>query len=548
MNPLFGVVIPVLLALPVPLSAQVIKQEPQEGIFSTTSEVSGPRPLFELPADVPSEPGVATCHAHVPGISKGAIPIYLINRTATKNSIVLIGSDTNLKAYRKLDNSKWERVQPANGFVMCADSIIELAIPPGMFICVSVACPSSGTTATLRYQVADQWVSNEFQGFSIPKHVIKPSGILKAIKTAQLGPTSSNVLFRRQPPPIERRISTSEPASSSINVSLGKPPRSTFSSRYADFHAARLACDDALAAIDQLPEPLAEAASERFSLLRSRPAVAAATDLEFASRCLGYLRTKPDDSSYGHPSQYPGMCWEALAWLAGTSRETAAIPWTEVFALWIERLPDANLGEIVGMAKLLGNSRLTNEHLPSQILISLLKSSAPAMRENAVNRLLERNLDKDLAEAAAGLDEAGKAIVIRNVAADPKRFGRRYGPLNDFLIACAKANPDATFEAIDKSTTWDQAVYLEPGLSLAFGNFFVNIVSVGLYGPVKIEDYLIEIRVRRCMRYINRSSLLNKLADSEAYIAKKGETPISERRYFVAREARRQLLRLGFAP
>ena len=120
--------------------------------------------------------------------------------------------------------------------------------------------------------------------------------------------------------------------------------------------------------------------------------------------------------------------------------------------------------ELVGMAKLLENPRLANEHLPTQILISLLKSSAPAMRENAVKRLLERNLDKDLAEAASGLDEAGKSIVIQYVAADRERFGRRYGPLNDFLIASAKANPEATFEAIDKSTAWDQAVYLDPSL------------------------------------------------------------------------------------
>lgn len=46
------------------------------------------------------------------------------------------------------------------------------------------------------------------------------------------------------------------------------------------------------------------------------------------------------------------------------------------------------------------------------------------MRENAVKRLLERNPDKDLAEAASGLDEAGKSVVIRHVAADPKRFAR----------------------------------------------------------------------------------------------------------------------------
>ena len=50
--------------------------------------------------------------------------------------------------------------------------------------------------------------------------------------------------------------------------------------QYADFHAARLACDDALAAVDQLPKPVAETASARFSLLRSRPSVAAATASE----------------------------------------------------------------------------------------------------------------------------------------------------------------------------------------------------------------------------------------------------------------------------
>ena len=169
MNLLYRIVTPALLALPVHLSAQVIKREPRQGMFSTTSEISGPSPLFELPADISTEEGARTCHAHVLNISRAAIPIHLINRTATKTSVALLGLDTELKARRKLDNGKWERVQPANGWFMCGDSINELAIPPGMFIRVSVACPSIGTLSTLRYQIGDQWVSNEVQGFYIPR-------------------------------------------------------------------------------------------------------------------------------------------------------------------------------------------------------------------------------------------------------------------------------------------------------------------------------------------------------------------------------------------
>jgi hypothetical protein len=158
------------------------------------------------------------------------------------------------------------------------------------------------------------------------------------------------------------------------------------------------------------------------------------------------------------------------------------MPWREVFSLWKQRLPTATPAEIKGMAKLLKNPRLANEHVYTDILLSLLKSESSEMRENAVKRLLERKLDKELAEAAAVLDDAGKSLVIRQVAADPGRFNRGHGPLNEFLTACAKANPEATFQAIDKSTAWDKSVYLEPGLSLAFGDFFVNMVSVGLDG------------------------------------------------------------------
>lgn len=548
MKPFSRAVIPALLLLPADLSAQVIKLESKEGTYSTSSELIGPKPMFELPANIPSEAGAATIHAHVPGISEGKIPIYLINRSAKKTSITLIGSDAHLKASRKLDNGKWERVQPANGFVMCADSIHELAIPPGMFVGVSVDCPPSGTPATLRYQISDQWISNEFQGFFVPEVRDQAQRDLGSehdcptwarILKSPLSPSDYPNLRAASDHPVELR---SEQRFSSEAAAID------LLQQYADFHAARLACDDLLAAMNQLPKPVAEAASARISFLRSRPSVAAATDLEFATRCLGYLRTNPADPSYGHPSQQPGMCWEALAWLAINSHEAADIPWKEVFALWKERLPTATPAELGGMTKLLEDSRLTNENLPGQILISLLKSEAPAMRENAVKRLLERNQDKDLAKAAASLDEAGKSLVIQHLAADRERFVRGYGPLNDFLIACAKANPNATFEAIDKSTARDQAVYLEPGLSLAFGDFFVNIVSVGLNGPVKIEDYLMEDRVRRCMRYINRTALLKKLAASEAYFAATDKTPVSERKYFVAREAKRQWIRLGYAP
>lgn len=548
MNSLLRVIIMVLLALMLHVSAQLIKPESDEGIFTTSSLESGPTPLFELPAGIPSEPGVATCHAHVPAISEGKIPIYLINRSAAQTSIVLFGSDTRLKARRKLDNGKWERVQPENGWVRCGNSITELPIPPGTFVCVSVACAQSGTPATLRYQIADQWVSNEFQGFFDPE--IRDQA-QRDLKSPMDCPTWAHVL--------KSPLSPSDTTSPRMPYDLGADlsPDQRFSlqaamidllQQYADFQAVRLACDDALAAMNLLPKPMAEIASARFSLLRSRSSVASVSDLEFASRCLDYLRMKPVEPHYGHPSQQPGMCWHALAWLDGNSRDSAAVPWSEVFALWKERLPSATFGELVGMATLLENPRLANEHLPTQILISLLNSESTAMRENAVKRLLERNLEKELAEAASGLDEAGKSIVIRYVAADLKLFGRRYGPLNDFLIKCAKANPEATFEAIDKSTTRDQDVYLEPGLSLAFDDFFVNMVSVGLNGPVKIEDNRLEEKVRRGMRYVNRTALLKKLADSQAYSATTGVTPVSDRRYFVAREARKQLIRLGNPP
>lgn len=545
---LFLLVPPLLLTSPVRLSAQEVLEEPKQGMFTTCSELSGALPLFELPADIPSEAGAATCHAHVPSIAEGKIRVYLINRSTEKKQIVLIGSDTDLKAHRKLDNGKWERVQPASGWVMCGHSIHEVSIPPGMFVRISVAHTASGTPATIRYQVGDQWVSNEFEGFFDPeardraqRDLKSPSDcptwahILKAPLTAKDSFYHRDFHDQESALPIDQRFAWRAAAIDLLQ-------------QYADFQAARLACDDALAAISKLSLPSAKAASSRFSLLRSRPSVAAATDPEFASRCLGYLRTMPADASYGHPSQHPGMNWEALAWLAGNSREFAAVPWDEVFALWKERLPAATLAELVGMAQLLENSRLANEHLPDDILISLLKSESPAMRENAVKRLLERNLDKELAEAASGLDEAGKSIVIRRVAADRELFGRRYGPLNDLLIACAKANPEATFEAIDKSTQADQWVYLEPGLSLAFGDYFVKIVSVGLDGPLWIDDHRNKDRIRRVMRYVNRVALLKKLADSQAYSAAKAESPASERSYFVAREARRQQMRLGYGP
>lgn len=549
LNPLRSVVIPLQLALAVHLSAQVMKREPKEGMFSITLEVKGPTPLFELPANIPSEAGAATCHAQVIALPAGEIPLYLINRTEKKTSIYLHGLDIGLRARRKLDNGKWERVQPANGWAMCGDSMNELAIPPGMFIRVLVSSPPSGTPATLRYQLGNQWLSNEFQGFFIPEARDQAQRDLKSemdcpdwahvLKLSFAGPESPDYW-----PP----LSPSQSELSSEERFSNQAAAIELLQQYADFHAARMACDDALSAIHLLPKPLAEAASTRFSQLKSRPAVAAATDAEFAARCLGYLRTKPAGPAYGHPSQHPGMCWKALAWLGGNSPDSAALPWTEIFALWKERIPHASLPELSGMAGFLERSRLANEHVSGEILISLLKSEYPAMRENAVKLLLERNMDRALAEAAASLDEPGKSIVIRQVASDQKRFSMGHGPLNDFLIACAEANPEATFEAIDETTEFDKPVDLEPGLSLAFGDFFKRTVSVGLEGPVKIEDYQVASRIRRCMRYVQNRALLKKLADSQAYEADKNDAPVAERRLTVAREARRQWALLRYEP
>jgi len=131
MNSFLPLILSLFVTVPCPMRAQVIVAEPKEGIHSTSSDLSGPHPLFELPADIPSEPGATACHAHVKAISNGFIPIFLINRSDATTSISLIGADTALKAHRKLDNGKWERIQASNGWVMCADSIRELAISQG---------------------------------------------------------------------------------------------------------------------------------------------------------------------------------------------------------------------------------------------------------------------------------------------------------------------------------------------------------------------------------------------------------------------------------
>jgi hypothetical protein len=536
-----------LMIMPDRLPAQIVMREPQEGMNTTTSDISGPKPLFELPKDIPSKPGAVTCHAHVPGISNGTIPIYLINRTDSDTSIDLIGSDINLKAHRKLANGKWERVQPANGWATCGDSFRVLAIPPGMFFYLSLACPPSGTPATLHYQFDNEWISNEFPGFFDPKARDLAQRDLKSPADC---PTWAHIL---KLPLSDLKVPLFGVSSDLVDADLSPEQRFSWQAaaidllqQYADFYAARLACDDVLAVIHQLPKPVADTVTARFKLLKSRPSVAAASDLKFAARCLGYLRTLPDESTYGHPSQFPGMCWEALAWLAGNSPESAAMPWAEIFTLWKERLPRATAAELKSMAKLMESPRLANEHVPSEILISLLKYDSPALRENAVKRLLERHLDKDLAEAAAHLDEAGKSIVIRYVAADRDRFTRISGPLNDFLVASAKANPEATFEAIDKSSARDQPVNLDPELSVVFGDFFKKMVSVGLDGPIRMVDHRELDRIRRGMRYVQHVALLKKLTESQAYTASKEDSPVEDRHYFVAREARKQMIRLDY--
>ncbi|RYD20132.1 MAG: hypothetical protein EOP88_16240 [Verrucomicrobiaceae bacterium] len=547
-NPLRCVVIPVLLAVPVHLSAQVMKMEPKEGMHDATFKVSGPRPLFDLPVGIPSEAGATTCHAQVSAILDGQIPIYLINRTERETSIGLTGLDTSLRAYRKLDNGKWERVQPANGWVMCADSDRRLAIPPGMFVSASVACPSSGTPATLRYQIGDSWLSNEFPGFFSPD---ARDMAQRDLRSPYDCPTWGHILKAPASPSDGFNVLAATATETLLPVEQRLPLQAAaidLLQQYADFRAARLACDDALTMVDKLPEPLKEAASKRFTDLKSRPAVAVATDLEFASLCLGHLRTKPAAAVYGDLSQHPGTVWQALAWLDGHSPDPASLPWAEILTLWKERIPTASLPELEGMAKFLENSRLANEHVSGQILISLLQSESPAMRMNSVRLLLERNMDRALAEAAAGLDGEGKSVVIRQVAADRERFMMRHGPLNEFLIASAKADPVATFEAFDRSLYHDKPANLEPGLHLAFGDFFTKTVSVGLEGPVRIGDYMQADRIRRCMRYVEHRELLKKLADSEAYQMASESVPAAQQDFFVAREARRQWARLGYEP
>ncbi len=530
---------------PILLQAQDPVREEKEGMYDSCRNLNGPRPNLNLPEGIPAKSGELNCHADFDNVKDGWIRIFLVNRTGTPAKIVLVHGSPEFKAYRDLGDGNWERVQPNGSFVMCADSIGELSIHPGMFVSFEAAYhPEGEHPGTIRYQFPghSSWISNTGPGFwdSSERDLAQADGQI----SWELPPWSLTADRDYDEP-----AQPGTPERPQIGKSLA---RIELLLNFRESRAAKLWCEQLLAKSENFPSEWREAARERIVALKDRMPDAAKNAAEFAGRCLDLLTEGADQTEFGSPAAHPEIVWTALGWLGREADTPDSLPWERIFILLEKRFCEAKAPELEGMCLILDNERFVNEFIRDDFLWDGMKSDQRTFQARCVKLLLQRGLVVSVTKTARELDENGK-FAVAAVLANRETLAQRYGPINDFLIECAKENPGKAIDAIYEGCGKKTDIYLEPGLWLALEPYMVKTVSRGLDGPAMINDYYERDRMVRILQIgmRDRSKFLRKILASEAYYEQKSETSEGmkiEKVRFMSAAAKRALLEMREVP
>lgn len=527
------------------------RREPKEGMYDSCRDLEGPKPLLQLPAEVPAKAGELTCHADFANAADGWIRIYLVNRREGPTGIGLTNGDPNFKAYRELPDGRWERVQPAGSWVMCGDSIRVLTIHPGMFVTFHAKYRPPGETACrIRYQVPgqDDYVSNSGQGSWDEKERDEAQldgncfdqlpFWIRTMEDFRVDAEGKDLRGRER---IEEEIVY-------LDLLL----------HYRDFRAPRLWSEQLLMESEEYPEEWRGLAKDRIKHLLDRTPVASRTPAEFVSFCLDALEVKSKDHPpvFGDLTAYPQIIWAAVAHVSARGKQSDGFPWKRVFEVIVSRFPQAGPLELEGMWRVMKNERQVHENVSSEFLIGGMKSKHANFRAECVRLLMHRGMADEVTAEASKSDSEGRFAVAK-VLVSPESLGARYGSVSDYLVARVNENPERALEVIYEGSGYKTDIHLSPELWLALRPWMERAVSVGLEGPVEMKTYQERERVLRVLRigFRDRTPFLRKLLASEAYHEQtrsvtdgKGTASKTERIRFLADEARRMLARSGVVP
>lgn len=537
------------------LSAQGPEYEPNEGMYDSCRELNGPNPMFVLPANIPSKTGEFTCYADFDGAKGGWIKVYLINRATGSKSIGVTNGDPGFKAHRELADGRWERVQPAGSWVMCADSFSTVTVHPGMFVTFMAKFRAPGDPPErIRYQLPgdENLVSNVGLGSWDAKErdAAQLDGKSPVELPCWLRPRDRRMVVVGGGDPLSRGWIEAETAYLDLLLN------------YREFRAPRLWCERLLTESDRYPDAWREDVRQRISVLLNRPALAAKDGAEFAARCLDILegRGERPREKFADLSDQSGMLWSALGSLPSLDKSTDGLPWERIFKLLEARIPRATPPEVDGMCRVMANERQVHENVQCGFLLEQMKCNHAEFSAQCVKLLLHRNLKSELTEAAAKLDEGGRFAVAKTLvsANSFESLSLGYGPINDYVHRRAGENPGRALDAIYEGSGYKTDIYMEPGLGLALRPYMERTVSIGLDGPVAINSFQDRDRVLRVLRigFRDQVPILRKLLASEAYYdqtrtvsgSNGNSTNKTVRIRFLADEARRMLGKAGVNP
>jgi len=537
-----------ILTIPALATAQGPSREEKQGMHTTSRVEQSPRPLFELPKNIPAPPNQLTCHADFTGATNGRITIHVINRSNEPATMAVHSRGVSFKAHRELPDGRWERLQPANSWAHCGFDISKLEIHPGMFAVVSADyIPPGDKTANIRYQIPGNPQFTTSTGPGSWDEAERDIAQLDGASWIELPQwIDTRVIYSRDDQNIRRRPRARiELETAYLDLLL----------HYREYRAPRLWLDQLVAECNHHPAGWREVARRRQTLLRDHPPLAAQNPAEFIKHCLNLLKketpnpgsTHGDPSRFGQPVHYPGMLWSAIGDIPLREPDATDLPWQRIISTLNERLPYAKTEELDGMAKVMALERQIHEHFPTEFLLLDMANPHRGFRAHCVRLLLQRNLSKELTGAAEELDQAGRFAVMELICAPPA-LSSRSGPIHDYLLARSKEDPSLALQAIRRGTRRYAGVNLSPGIWIQLRPHLDEIVMIGLDGPIEIScrEARETILFALGTGYRRHFATLKKLTESQAYYyASEMKT---DRNFFLANAARRLIAQDGGIP
>ena len=390
----------------------------------------GPTANVDLPTRVNADPGKLTLYADFEHPDEFGIPLFLVNRTNTTLDLDKKGVEDVVKLERQLPSGQWERVQ-SHRYSDCGTWSSETpCLPSGMHFQLHGYRVPKGEPATVRYTV--------YSGAPISSNVGTGFFLLSDLEAARtdrmtliLVPFSIKSMFDPDFRPAEIQHSKRFVALKLASL-LGETP------------AIRKEAEIWLQDLESMVAPSEEQTTIRLQLreILKKPWGKRTGLNSMVEYCLESLRKpKTSPAKFGSPESDRGFLWEIIAEAAGIDIRipkalhqypaVEPIIWKQILNLALDCLGTAEEHELRGIAQLMSESSLVDEHLKTEDLENLLRHPIYFGYLGA-RALCRRDEAERVAKLGFKLTPELQLSLISTLAENPFHDDRHYQPSQSY--------------------------------------------------------------------------------------------------------------------